>query len=736
MKMKHHGILVIALLVLAMFAYLPLSYSAGVEVKLVDAKTGYPTLPVNPPGPARVNVVVGGLSAYTLHAWEVVIKWDPTILHTSKELIVEGSFLKAGGPTDFLVHVGLTGEYVRISCTLKSPTGTAPGTGGVLATINFTVVSAGESEIKLESVTLLDVDLKEITVTKLYNAYYYSTQPYVSKTVTPPNPFPGVQVTLDASRSREPDAPYEGDANRDNKVDGRDAGILAANWLPPNNVVPPGDPRADFNKDTKIDGRDAGVLAANWLPPRNSKGIKSATYYITNPRTGQTDEIRAPVSGGKIQPVTYTFPDWLNYALNKETYNITLVVVDSEGEVTVDYEAFRVDRDLAIATIWPAHEDWMETTPLVIPEGEDIFMYVSWVNLGSVTEFTASNATHPATLVSGSCVQLFMYDIDTGEMTQIMKRTGGQLRRYRYWASKEDSDAGIFTWRYDWPPPPARAATVGQVWVWETDGLAGHRFYFFANITVQPGEFDTSNNQLWFNRTITVVSGYEHDIQIGTFWEWGLYAYDTSPYLHGVAPFPSTTTTAYYGTYVNATGYEYGFYKPGTIVPILVGPIFNKGDYDETNVEVRLIVPGGSNYDGSLGGVPLEIHYDSEKGYWYYSQIIEFFNAGNVTYFDSGEYGGEGYISLPMFYWNTTGVEPGPGGALAVYTVSVYVVPTPGEQNITQLTPGSPNWPSDWPMDQEWLAAFVTYDNNVPGQTPYPWEYAYDSFGFGIPEYP
>jgi hypothetical protein len=39
----------------------------------------------------------------------------------------------------------------------------------------------------------------------------------------------------------------------------------------------------------------------------------------------------------------------------------------------------------------------------------------------------------------------------------------------------------------------------------------------------------------------------------------------------------------------------------------------------------------------------------------------------------------------------------------------------------------------DWPLDEEWLAAFVTYDNNVPGQTPYPWEYAYDSFGFGTP---
>ena len=55
-----------------------------------------------------------------------------------------------------------------------------------------------------------------------------------------------------------------GDLNGDGKVGTKDLQMLGINWLPPLNVVPPGDPRADVNGDGKIGTKDLQVLGGTW----------------------------------------------------------------------------------------------------------------------------------------------------------------------------------------------------------------------------------------------------------------------------------------------------------------------------------------------------------------------------------------------------------------------------------------------------------------------------------------
>jgi hypothetical protein len=63
-----------------------------------------------------------------------------------------------------------------------------------------------------------------------------------------------------------------GDANGDGKIGTADLQVLGANWLPPQNKIPPGDWRADFNGDGKVGTADLQILGANWLPPKNNYG--------------------------------------------------------------------------------------------------------------------------------------------------------------------------------------------------------------------------------------------------------------------------------------------------------------------------------------------------------------------------------------------------------------------------------------------------------------------------------
>ena len=70
---------------------------------------------------------------------------------------------------------------------------------------------------------------------------------------------------------------HPGDANRDGKVDGDDAAILAANWQTMS------DARwgmGDFNEDGMVDDKDAAIMAANWR-----YGVGQASASVPEPGT-------------------------------------------------------------------------------------------------------------------------------------------------------------------------------------------------------------------------------------------------------------------------------------------------------------------------------------------------------------------------------------------------------------------------------------------------------------------
>jgi hypothetical protein len=89
-----------------------------------------------------------------LWMWTISVNWDPEILNFSD--VTEGSFLNSAGSTLFLWAPNWTaieeGYIPEISCTLLSAEGVTGD--GVLATLVFTSLSSGNSEITLTNTLL------------------------------------------------------------------------------------------------------------------------------------------------------------------------------------------------------------------------------------------------------------------------------------------------------------------------------------------------------------------------------------------------------------------------------------------------------------------------------------------------------------------------------------------------------------------------------------------------------
>ena len=88
-----------------------------------------------------------------LYAWEIELSWDPSLLGTIS--VTEGSFLKSGGDTFFIYNVNDTQGHILIDCTLIGQIVGVSG-GGVLATVTFLALGAGETPLDLYDEVLLD----------------------------------------------------------------------------------------------------------------------------------------------------------------------------------------------------------------------------------------------------------------------------------------------------------------------------------------------------------------------------------------------------------------------------------------------------------------------------------------------------------------------------------------------------------------------------------------------------
>lgn len=113
-----------------------------------------------------VNITVSDIS--DLNLWVINITWDPTVikvsigdpngtkplLKTKKYNIYEGPFLKTVGGTTFVVFDvdNVNGRMKGLSCGLGGILSTS-GTG-ILATINFTLVNKGSTEIHINGASV------------------------------------------------------------------------------------------------------------------------------------------------------------------------------------------------------------------------------------------------------------------------------------------------------------------------------------------------------------------------------------------------------------------------------------------------------------------------------------------------------------------------------------------------------------------------------------------------------
>ena len=99
-----------------------------------------------------VNINVSDVT--NLWHWRVRLNWNPNVLNFTS--ITNGPFLESAGSTLFVPPPEINGSLTIISDTLLSKN--SVNGSGVLATVNFTILAAGQSELTLNN-TLLEEPL-------------------------------------------------------------------------------------------------------------------------------------------------------------------------------------------------------------------------------------------------------------------------------------------------------------------------------------------------------------------------------------------------------------------------------------------------------------------------------------------------------------------------------------------------------------------------------------------------
>jgi general secretion pathway protein D len=115
-----------------------------------------------------VDIRVSGVS--DLYGFEFDLGFNPSILSATS--IIEGAFLALGGPTLWFPGT-IDNSGGTISYTADSLQSIVPGVNGdgILASVNFTALATGSSELTISGVTLLDSALADISFDNPQNTH-------------------------------------------------------------------------------------------------------------------------------------------------------------------------------------------------------------------------------------------------------------------------------------------------------------------------------------------------------------------------------------------------------------------------------------------------------------------------------------------------------------------------------------------------------------------------------------
>lgn len=144
-----------------------------------------------------VNITITDVS--NLYGWEFRLSWNANLLNLTS--VTEGPFLKSSNRTFFSSNFNSTSGVMVVDCTLM---GNVPGVSGTgtLSTITFHVENAGQGQLSLYGVTLVDpnnIDIPAVT-TSSYGYFGVLQDLAVTRVdVSPAVVYPGSIVNINVT---------------------------------------------------------------------------------------------------------------------------------------------------------------------------------------------------------------------------------------------------------------------------------------------------------------------------------------------------------------------------------------------------------------------------------------------------------------------------------------------------------------------------------------------------------
>lgn len=492
-------------------------------------------------------------SFVNLNAYQFKLTWNQQVLTFKNITFV---WLSTQEPTSHIFNLEITGNELTAFEYFTNPDTAVTSTNKILVTITWNIIAGGECVLNMTEHTYWQPGPVEIPTTAT-NGYFFTKQPFVDFTWTPPGPRTGETLTYDGTASRATEMAV-GDINMDGTVDSTDLGLMGASWGTFSGD-PNWNPGCDLMPDGVVDSTDLGLLGFHWSTFGNY--ITSYNWWIDNINIGTGPTINHSYS-----------------SYSKTPHNVTLLVTDSKGYSFGLAKNHLVDRDPTILSIWPSMEDVQGSVQFEFVSGKYVVVGVRIANIGTITEYTDNfRGDFPGTAKLG----LYLIHSD-GTEQEIGNRVGKQFRRY--WNS---TGPDSFYRCYDWAPG------VGT-WYWKSWDLWGAapetNLHFKANFTDTAtgndpfiGDTDLSNNELWFG-PFNITARYNHDIRIED-----IYNMDNG-YYTPVPPYGTTFKYWYGGKYLNPLLGTIGplpSIGPGNITTVYVD-MANVGTNDEVGVEWKV----------------------------------------------------------------------------------------------------------------------------------------------------